>query len=229
RHTDILVIDHYEIDDDYLRELRAILPDIRICVIDDFTDAGRPADLIINYVLPGRARYVPLRSQFRDHRMTVREEVRRIFLSTGGSDPYGMREALTACVRGTLPGTEIAVAQGVDEMAAFMADCDLAVTAGGTTVYELCATGVPAILYTMADNQLSLAGGLANVIPNAGDIREECERKQVMDRITQWLLRMAKDPHARREQSERERSVTDGEGAGRIAREILSLRSRDPA
>ncbi len=223
RQADLLLVDHYHIDDLYLEKLRSSLPGIRLCVIDDFTDTGRPADLIINYVLPGRSRYVPLRPQFRDIRMPFREEVRRVFVSTGGSDPYGMREILVDRIAGALPGAEIAIPQGVDRMAAFMADCDLAVTAGGTTVYELCATGVPTILFTMADNQQSLARGLAEVIPNAGDVRKGSDRIRTTERIIGWLTHMTEDPAARRALSEKERSVTDGHGAERIAEEILAL------
>ena len=35
-----------------------------------------------------------------------------------------------------------------------MQEADLAISAGGTTLYELCAVGTPTICYSMADNQL---------------------------------------------------------------------------
>ena len=48
----------------------------------------------------------------------------------------------------------IVLCEGVQDMASLMASCDLAFSAGGTTLYELCAVGVPSVSYTMADNQI---------------------------------------------------------------------------
>lgn len=61
----------------------------------------------------------------------------------------------------------------VTEVAALMASCDLAVSAGGTTLCELCAVGVPSISYLMAENQRTAVEAYAkrNLIPCAGDIR----------------------------------------------------------
>ena len=39
-------------------------------------------------------------------------------------------------------------------MSEVMKYCDIAITAGGSTMYELCACGVPMITYAFADNQL---------------------------------------------------------------------------
>lgn len=62
---------------------------------------------------------------------------------------------------------------GVTDAAALMASCDLAVSAGGTTLCELCAVGVPSISYLMAENQRTAVETYAkrNLIPCAGDIR----------------------------------------------------------
>lgn len=61
----------------------------------------------------------------------------------------------------------------VTEVAALMASCDLAVSAGGTTLCELCAVGVPSVSYLMAENQRTAVETYAkrNLIPCAGDIR----------------------------------------------------------
>lgn len=61
----------------------------------------------------------------------------------------------------------------VTYVAALMASCDLAVSAGGTTLCELCAVGVPSISYLMAENQRTAIEAYAkrNLIPCAGDIR----------------------------------------------------------
>ncbi|MCR5796546.1 MAG: hypothetical protein K6G63_01315 [Eubacterium sp.] len=42
-----------------------------------------------------------------------------------------------------------------------MQKCDIAISAAGSTLYELCACGVPTITYTTADNQIKAEKFLA--------------------------------------------------------------------
>lgn len=69
--------------------------------------------------------------------------------------------------------SSIHIHTNVTEVATLMASCDLAVSAGGTTLCELCAVGVPSISYLMAENQRTAVETYAkrNLIPCAGDIR----------------------------------------------------------
>lgn len=39
----------------------------------------------------------------------------------------------------------------VSDMAEYMKDCDIAITAGGVTTYELCACGIPSIMSKNAE------------------------------------------------------------------------------
>lgn len=39
------------------------------------------------------------------------------------------------------------------KMSELMQQCDMAVSAAGSTLYELCACGMPTITYVLADNQ----------------------------------------------------------------------------
>ena len=235
--AEVLLIDSYFADAAYAAGLKKSCPSLKMAWMDDTGDAPAGIGLIVNYVAPETARigtadggtilkgpaYTPLREQFADARMPVREKVRTVFVSTGGSDLYGFAAALSVRVEEVLPGVACRIPQGIREMAAYMAECDLAVSAGGTTVYELCAVGVPTVFYTMADNQLALAAGIGASAENAGDIRDPQDRAAALDRIGEWLLRMAGSAEARRTASLRERQLTDGAGADRIALEILRL------
>lgn len=235
RGADAVLIDSYFASDAYLRRLRSAISaafegrgassaagPVRLCILDDFCTEGRPADLIINYLKPGRQQYVPLRGQFAGLRMPHRSHAEKLFLSSGASDPYDMKRILTERISAEFPQLTVMIPEGITDMAAYMASCDLAVTAGGTTVYELCAVGVPAVMYTMADNQQSLAEGVREAVRLAGDIRDEKERAVVTERVLAWIGEMLGDEAARREQAARETSLTDGRGAERIADEILS-------
>lgn len=142
------------------------------------------------------------------------------------------KEALYKLVKG-LPS--IKLHQSLDDIASLMESCDLAVSACGTTLYELCAVGVPAISYTMADNQLPSAKAFeeTGAIPYAGDIRQSM--KQVLDRISLFLSDMLTPEKAdqasaldhslikRKAAHEAMRSLVDGNGSSRIAKAISEL------
>lgn len=68
---------------------------------------------------------------------------------------------------------QIHIHTNVSDVAALMTSCDLAVSAGGTTLCELCAVGVPSVSYLMAENQRTAVKTYAGLklIPYAGDIR----------------------------------------------------------
>jgi UDP-2,4-diacetamido-2,4,6-trideoxy-beta-L-altropyranose hydrolase len=127
-------------------------------------------------------KYVLLRSEFhawRDWQREVPEIARRALVTLGGGDPYNvtlqvinslkilgisdlevrvvvgasnphiqiLREALFS-----VPCT-IRLLHNVENMPDLMAWADLAVSAGGSTAWELAFMGVPALILTIADNQ----------------------------------------------------------------------------
>ena len=112
--------------------------------------------------------------------------------------------------------SRIVLHEQVSDMAALMSTCDLAFSAGGTTLYELCAVGVPSVSFSMADNQLPGVKAFddANLIPWAGDIRDN---EIFYDDAVEKLTALLKNPDARKKQSDRMRMAIDGAGARRIA------------
>lgn len=113
--------------------------------------------------------------------------------------------------------------ENVSDMASLMADCDLAVSAAGTTLYELCAAGVPSVSFCLADNQLTAARAFdeEGVIPCAGDIRFCCDDALV--RIMGFLTDMSKNFQKRKAVHEAMRRLVDGKGAVRIAEALDEL------
>lgn len=110
-------------------------------------------------------------------------------------------------------------------MAALMLGCDFAVSAAGTTLYELCALGVPSVSFTMADNQTASAKAFADAgaIPFAGDIRKN------LDEVLAMILGLIKDFHDGNSYHQRKsaqtamRRLVDGSGALRIAQALKAL------
>lgn len=115
----------------------------------------------------------------------------------------------------------IHIHENVQDMAGLMARCDLAVSAGGTTLYELCAVGVPAISFAMADNQLSAVRTFAssNLIPYAGDVRYNING--VLNAICRFLDEKEMPYSKRLKISSNMRSFVDGYGAVRIAEALV--------
>lgn len=126
--------------------------------------------------------------------------------------------------------------ENVTDMAPLMRACDLAVSAAGTTLYELCALGIPAISFTMADNQLTAAEAFADAgaVPCAGDIRVNPEN--VIEAILHFITDMSdcrRNPEgpvsgssslsSRKAARSAMIRLVDGRGSMKIARAIEEL------
>ena len=98
----------------------------------------------------------------------------------------------------------------------YMQQCEVAVSAGGTTLLELCACGIPTVCFAFADNQLEFAEEMAehNLLIYAGDVREKDDAPHV---ICENLVCYTKDAGKRAQSFERMRRLVDGKGAERIA------------
>lgn len=117
--------------------------------------------------------------------------------------------------------------EDVEDMASLMEHCDLAVSAAGTTLYELCALGVPAVSFSIAHNQTAAAKAFAQTgaIPWAGDLRQEPDK--VFEKIAAFLVSMGAPSSGslflRKTAQEAMHSLVDGRGASRIAQALSGL------
>lgn len=132
----------------------------------------------------------------------------------------------------------------IADVAALMASCDLAVSAGGTTLCELCCVGVPSVSYLMAENQRTAVESYAkrNLIPCAGDIRPVALSEQstssgipdtrtssnidfmnrtTLSHIIDFLTKLSADYPARIKTSSNMRGFLDGTGSEQIAQALL--------
>ncbi|MDE7358261.1 MAG: UDP-2,4-diacetamido-2,4,6-trideoxy-beta-L-altropyranose hydrolase, partial [Lachnospiraceae bacterium] len=109
------------------------------------------------------------------------------------------------------------------DMAGLMADCDAAVSAAGTMLFELSAMGVPTVFFQSADNQRYDREFFETEerMLFAGDIRQD--RDGCIEAVCEGLKRLVSDAALRERMKGRLARVTDGRGAERIAGEIIKL------
>lgn len=186
--------------------------------------------------------YVPLRTEFRNlPPKLIRENVENLLILTGGSDNLGISENIldhilleqykkvdVICGRyfeqfdymktKYCNCQNVHLHKAVDNIIDYMLDADVAISAGGTTLYELCATGTPTITYSFADNQLDNVRQFAEdgIMQYAGDIRFDFwERK--MNR----LLVCLKNNRLRKDVSIKEKKIIDGYGTLRVVKNLI--------
>ncbi|MFW5630041.1 MAG: UDP-2,4-diacetamido-2,4,6-trideoxy-beta-L-altropyranose hydrolase [Acetivibrio ethanolgignens] len=187
-------------------------------------------------------KYTPLRKEFSDIRpRSIKEQIDNLLLLSGGSDPYYTLDSLlegikkerfrridVICGKYALDYESLCekyrsfknifIHKAVADIKRYMEVADFAVTAGGSTMYELCSVGTPAASYSLADNQLANVKQFQRdgIIEYAGDVRNDT----VTENISQLLEKYWKNRDLREEKSKKMQALVDGHGAGRIA-EIL--------
>lgn len=195
-------------------------------------------------VLAG-TQYALLRREFWDpvQRRSVPDRARRILVTLGGGDPDNATsrvvEGLASLHDATLEvvvllgaasphaaSIEAAVAQNLPKGRAIvntpdvreiMEWTDLAVCASGTTIWELCRMGVPAIAMTIADNQVALSKELAR----RGLIRDLGWHTDVSARdVAEAVEKLSASPEARQAAADTMMRLVDGQGARRVVAEL---------
>lgn len=111
---------------------------------------------------------------------------------------------------------EIHLYENVKAMGERMRACDLAVSAGGTTLYELCACAVPTVCFSFVDNQADFVKEMAKhqIMLCAGDARSQ---EALADQIYQRLFQYFCDFELTKAYMQNMQKLADGKGAGRIA------------
>ncbi|MCQ2520469.1 MAG: UDP-2,4-diacetamido-2,4,6-trideoxy-beta-L-altropyranose hydrolase [Lachnospiraceae bacterium] len=119
----------------------------------------------------------------------------------------------------TNPG-KINIWSRLTHMPGFLSRFDMAVSAAGSTSYELCSMGIPAVLFCMADNQslINETFDKKGIYKSGGNA--EKNREQVIENLYADTVLAIKDFVYRKECSLRARNLVDAKGAERIALNI---------
>lgn len=190
--------------------------------------------------------YAPLRKEFHDNdSRIVLLKAENIFVSTGGADSEHLTvdivEKATEATKfafhfvvGMMNPDRIKIMEMADEckniivhenvkrMDTLMQSCDVAISAAGSTLYELCATQTPTITYVLADNQIPAAEefDVRGIMKNCGDIRV-LGNKELASKLVEDAVSLADNYEERKRISILMRAVVDGNGAGRILEQVL--------
>jgi UDP-2,4-diacetamido-2,4,6-trideoxy-beta-L-altropyranose hydrolase len=190
-------------------------------------------------------RYALLREDFarwRGWRRPIPDRAQKLLVTYGGADPANatakVLDALTGfsdlevvAVIGPHNGNplpelpQVRYERGVTDLSELMATCDLAITAAGSTCWELAFLQTPMLVMPIADNQRPVAAALAEqgAAVNLGwhaDVSTEQIAAAAADLIT--------DEPRRRAMASAGRALIDGEGAARVVanmkKALISLR-----
>lgn len=190
-------------------------------------------------------RYIPIRKEFCGKDYQPKEHAENILITTGGGDCDNIAGQIldnirdTSCTFHVVTGRfnphydellkrskeygNVQVYHDVKNMAELMARCDLAVTAGGTTIYELSTLGVPFVCFSYAENQEKLTEYIRDrqIAGYGGSYHKDA--CGTLEGIAKQINELKKNSALRKEYSEKERKLVDGEGAKRIARIIQDV------
>lgn len=193
------------------------------------------------------SKYILLRKEFwevPEREREIEETVGRILVTFGGDDARGLTpkvlrlltDAFPECNKKVIIGkgfrgiekleklkdsrTELIYFPNADGMKKAMFESDVAVSAGGQTLYEMARLGLPGVSIAVAENQLNNVMGWerAGFIDYAG----WWETPTFLERVLTSLIQL-------RDRSERERRshigkrLVDGEGSARVRDFVLGL------
>ena len=100
-----------------------------------------------------------------------------------------------------------------NRMAEFMAKADLAIGAGGSATWERCCLGLPAIVFSLADNQRDIVKGL-DLIGAGQYIDSQLVANSLA--LNDDILELIKNKNHLKSLSAKAYATTDGEGVDRV-------------
>jgi UDP-2,4-diacetamido-2,4,6-trideoxy-beta-L-altropyranose hydrolase len=190
-------------------------------------------------------KYNLIRDEFRGlPERIINREVKEIMITTGGSDPFNLSLILANIILSDegFKGIRLNIVVGsgftdvdnlrklckinknvvlyenVSRISEIMLRSDMALSAGGSTLYELCACGTPTLGIVIADNQREVVDMLASegYITSLGWYSELSDRK-----VLDSLKLLCKDYDRRVSVSRKMQKLVDGEGVRRVVEEIM--------
>lgn len=197
-------------------------------------------------------KYQPLRKEFqKDAAVEIKRKITNVMITTGGNDPYFAAQSITdafladkklqaaGLVYHIISGPFnihaqdlhrlydeepcVVIQEHVTCMKDIMEQCDVVISAAGSTIYEVCALGIPLIAFYYAENQRQGAEALAQRthVINCGNYAQKPH--ETVQAAQEALLRCVEEDKYRYCLQQEERRLVDGAGAARIAQALKQL------
>jgi len=202
-----------------------------------------PKDPGITYLLG--AEYTPLRKEFWDvESKKLNSKIQTVLITLGGSDTRNLTGPVVDLMLKSYPDLNLKVIANSEELASSivekgennrieiignvdalmmkeaMLESDLAISAGGQTLYELARMGVPTIVIEVIYNQRDnvLGWSKAGFIDNSVKWDDEKFEQLILERMSVLL-----DPGIRQNRSDIGQKLMDGQGARRVSKRCIEL------
>lgn len=191
--------------------------------------------------------YNMIRKEFKDlPKRNVANEITKIMITTGGSDTFGLSKKFAKWILTNLEFENIQINlivgsafsnkselyklaqehknlilhENPEKISEVMLQSDIAISSGGSTLYELCACGTPTLSFVVADNQVGIVTkmselGLVQSIGWYNELQEE--------NLKVILINFMKNFQKRKEMSSQGQKLLDGNGCSRIVEKLLEI------
>jgi len=192
--------------------------------------------------------YILLREAFSQKvNRRIQKQVDRILITVGGMDLMFLISKLVQWTRATLEKSHIDLILGPfgqggkdyellrqwqddpflcvykdpTNLYDLMMECDIAITGGGQTTYELAATGTPTLAIQLADNQIHNLEGFSrkSTLNWVGSVSDE----NLQEKFQDGLSRLARSFKERQAMSKAGPLIVDGGGAKRVGQVVKEL------
>lgn len=192
--------------------------------------------------------FAPLRDEFQNIERSYKSRIERVLLTTGNTNKDQMVDSILKKILPVIQENDIIIDvvigrmfedklrlcekydrlpnvvlhENVQSMSTLMRNCDLAISANGTTVYELSAIGLPTISFAMVEEQVRSAEvlsslGAINYCGRSYSNKNECINS-IVKRVKYYmvhneeLINLAKTAH----------NLIDGNGCQKIVEALMS-------
>ncbi|MBR4965081.1 MAG: UDP-2,4-diacetamido-2,4,6-trideoxy-beta-L-altropyranose hydrolase [Lachnospiraceae bacterium] len=196
--------------------------------------------------------YAPVRKEFLQHKKEQLKQGRaEILISVGGADSMGLSPFIAGTIKEHLEDSCLHVLCGPysrqkDELVTLkeryggieiyenvtavwevMGKCNMAVSAAGTTMYELATMGLPVLTFYFVENQRRIAEGFAGEGAAIGvGAYDQANPEAFAKRLVTELDRLVGDSVLREQIKRRGTECVDGKGAFRIAEALMNTDAR---
>ena len=183
--------------------------------------------------------YAPVRSTFSRSSRELSDVVQRVLITCGSTNPSRTLEKMTEACMAALPDARLDVVvgamsnfvcthnhsnnvvlhRGVTDLSSLMHSADMAVSAAGTTLYELCCMGVPTVALPIVENQMANAKGFSRLGVGLSVSHIGWSTNNVIELVAE----VSKSSKLRTAFQNRMKECVDGLGTSRIVARLLGF------